>query len=299
MFTRQVLQNFMLAFSILNFFSLSPLHATADFIIFSYDRPMQLYAVLESAEHYLTGVASTTVIYRTSDKRFENGYQLVKKQFPYVQFICQGVNPKADFKLLVLQAFKAGTSHYILFAPDDIIVKNYADLDFCIQKMEEYRAYGFYLRLGTHLDRCYTQSISQPIPPLTSLADNLYAWTFKDGTGDWKYPNNVDMTIYRKKEILDKLEANSYSSPNTMESLLARYQDKVIHRTGLCFGDSVIVNVPVNLIQEDWINAYMHSWTPLQLLELFESGKKIDISKLAGIQNKSCHIDFEFTFIDC
>ena len=40
------------------------INAIADFIIFSYDRPMQLYALLESTEHYLTGIDSTTIICR-------------------------------------------------------------------------------------------------------------------------------------------------------------------------------------------------------------------------------------------
>lgn len=276
----------------------SPLNATADFIIFSYDRPMQLYAVLESAEQYLKGIASTTVIYRTSNNRVEQGYQQVKKQFPSVHFMHQDSTSKSDFKPLVVQACRAGLSSYIFFAPDDIIIKNYADLDFCIKKIEEYGAYGFFLRLGTHLDTCYTMAQPQPLPSLTTLNDNLYQWTFKSGTYDWGYPNNVDMTIYRKNDILQNLEQNSYTNPNTMESRWARNSGTVIHRTGLCFGDSIIVNIPVNRVQDVYQNIHMNSWTPLQLLELFESGKKIDISKLAGIKNKSCHIDFELTFIN-
>jgi hypothetical protein len=83
-----------------------------------------------------------------------------------------------------------------------------------------------------------------------------------------------------------------------MESIFARHPNQVINRSGLCFSNSIIVNIPTNLIQEDWTNTCMHSWTTSQLLELFKSGKKIDISKLANIKNKSCHIDFELTFIE-
>jgi hypothetical protein len=269
-----------------------------DFIIFSYDRPMQLYALLESTEKYLTGIASMTVIYRTSSERFENSYQIVKQQFPYVQYIKQGANPRKDFRHLVLQACNAGSSFYLIFAPDDVIVKNYADLDYCIQKMEEYNAYGFFLRLGTHLEHCYAETKPMPVPPLTYVDNNLCQWTFKDGTGDWRYSNNVDMTLYRKKDILWQLEANTYSSPNTMESCWAGYQKNVVNRKSLCFRDSIIVNIPANLIQEDWHNPCMYSWSTLQLLELFESGFKIDINKLDGIKNKSCHMNYELTFIE-
>lgn len=279
------------------YFCLSTAQANTDFIIFSYDRPMQLYALLESTEHYLTGIASTTVLYRTSDERFARSYGTVQQRFPLVKFIAQSTDPKNDFKPLLLRAFKNGKSPYILFAPDDIIVKNYADLELCIQKMEEYGAYGFFLRLGTHLDTCYAVAKPQPLPPLTTLGDNLCSWKFKDGSLDWGYPNNVDMTIYRKNEIIKNLEASNYTSPNKMESAWASTQGSVSNRKGLCFCDSVIVNIPVNCVQKDYVNNHMNAWTTVQLLEFFETGKKIDITQLKGIKNKSCHINHELTFI--
>ena len=198
-----------------------------------------------------------------------------------------------------MQAFNANTSPYVIFAPDDIIVKNYADLNTCASAMQKYNAYGFFLRLGTHLDRSYSFAQPQPVPPLTPIDNNMLIWTFKDsGTQfDWGYPNNVDMTLYRKSNIQQSLQMHSFSSPNTMEAVWAGSQGSVLHRFGLCFTDSVIVNIPVNCVQQDYSNNQMHSWTPAQLLELFEAGQKIDIEPLAGIQNRSCHINYNLTFI--
>ena len=196
------------------------IHAVADFIIFSYDRPMQLYALLESTEHYLTGIDCTTVIYRTSDIRFAHAYKIVQQRFAHVQFVSQGNNPQGDFKPLLMKALKESKSSYILFAPDDIIVKNYADLQVCAKAMEEYNAYGFFLRLGTHLNASYAYAQPQPIPPLADLNNNLCSWTFADSDSkfDWGYPNNVDMTIYRKSETQTILETKSFTNPYTMEA---------------------------------------------------------------------------------
>ncbi len=94
---------------------------TADFIIFSYDRPMQLYALLESTTNFITGLNDIFVIYRTSDDNYEMGYQIIKEDFPHVHYIKQSDNPQADFKPLTLQAFQAGSADYIVFAVDDII----------------------------------------------------------------------------------------------------------------------------------------------------------------------------------
>ena len=44
--------------------------ARADLIIFSFNRPMQLYALLESVEKYLTGIEETVIIYRAGNERF-------------------------------------------------------------------------------------------------------------------------------------------------------------------------------------------------------------------------------------
>ena len=284
--------------ALVTFFYISNLFAVADFIIFSYDRPMQLYALLESTERYLTGIDSTTIICRSSNKRFTDAYTIVQKRFPDVRFLFQSNNPHEDFKPLVMRSFNENASPYVIFAPDDIIVKNYADLKTCATAAQKHNAYGFFLRLGTHLNASYSFAQPQPIPPLTAIDNNMLIWTFKDSTTkfDWGYPNNVDMTLYLKSDIQQSLQTHSFSSPNTMEASWAGAQGPFLQRTGLCFTDSVIVNIPVNCVQHDYLNNQMHSWTPQQLLELFEAGQKIDIEPLAGIQNKSCHINYDLTF---
>ena len=58
----------------------------ADFVIFSYNRPLQLYAFLESIEKYVAGIGSIQVIYRVSDDSYEEGYKVVKKEFLFGNF---------------------------------------------------------------------------------------------------------------------------------------------------------------------------------------------------------------------
>lgn len=281
--------------------ALTSLHITeikaADFVIFSYDRPIQLYALLESTEQYLKGIEHITVLYRASNSRFEQSYQEVYKQFPTVNFLQQGTNPRQDFKPLFLQACNAGTSNYILFAPDDIIVKNHADLDCCAQVLQTHGAYAFFLRLGTHLNYNYPHKKHSPLPPLQLIDTDLYSWTLCNGTFDWGYPNNVDMTLYRKDTIMHDLSNLSYINPNTLEAAWAGIAGRMLHKTGLCFEHSIVVNIPVNRVQNDYQNNFMNSWNTLELLELFEAGKKIDIQPLSGILNTSSHMEYELTFI--
>lgn len=274
-----------------------PENPQTDLIIFSFDRPLQLYALLESCYYYLQGIANTYVIYRTSNERFSNAYIKVQEQFANVQFLKQGADPASDFKPLVMQAFYSGSSQYILFAVDDIIVKNYADLTVCTRALEACGAYGFFLRLAPHLDYCYPLAQPQPLPPLAKVDTNTFLWIFEEGQLDWGYPNTVDMTIYRKSDIQNDLQTISFRNPNTLEAKWAGKSDKVLTNKGLCFKESIVVNIPINIVQKDCRNRSMFSWTPEELLDIFEQGGKIDFMSLKGMINKSCHIDYVLKFI--
>ena len=71
----------------------------ADLIAFSFDRPMQLYALLESLEYYVNGIQNIYVICRASNDRYRSAYEQVAEAFSRVTFVWQGENPKADFKM--------------------------------------------------------------------------------------------------------------------------------------------------------------------------------------------------------
>ena len=271
---------------------------TVDLVIFSYDRPIQLYALLESIHNNLQGLESTTVIYRSSNDQFTQAYKRLENIFPSTYFMRQGSNPAQDFKPLVLQAFKAGKAPYICFAVDDIIVKERADLQEVTRALANTNAYGFFLRLGTHLTSCYTENKSQPVPPLTPIYSCMNMWTFKDGTHDWGYAHTVDMTIYRKKDIIEDFATIAYTNPNRLEGRWSKNTQKHLNDKGLCYDKAIVVNIPTNLVQDVCNNRHMNAWTTAQLLEKFNNGQKIDISAIQGIRNESCHIDFTLSFIN-
>src|SRR6266849_6026071 len=103
---------------------------SADLIIFSFDRPLQLYALLESLQLYATDIRSTTIIYRTSNDRYNNAFKEVAQQFPHIQLFHQ--QNISDFKTLTVRAIEESTSDYVIFAVDDNIVKDTFSDDECI-----------------------------------------------------------------------------------------------------------------------------------------------------------------------
>lgn len=181
---------------------------------------------------------------------------------------------------------------------DDIIVTDAIDLQRCIEVLQYAGAYGFYFRLGLNLTECYMLNCKQPLPPLTPIAHEIVCWTLGDGKYDWGYPNTVDMTLYKKSDIIDTICSLPYRAPNSLEGAWARQAKLVGNKKGLCFRHSKIVNVPLNLTQQEYVNnRNMQGLSTKEMLELFEKGLKIDSAPLHKIDNKGAHMEYEFSFI--
>lgn len=268
----------------------------ADLVIYSCDRPLQLYALLESVYKYVTGLGEVYVIYRTTQESYAQAYDEIKKDFKEVIFVHQGDKPYEDFQPLTLKAAFGSPHAYIIFAVDDIIVKDFIDLTADIQLLEDNQAYGFYYRLGRNLSYCYALQRDQAQPPFQEVANGVYAWKFCQGECDWGYPNTVDMTLYRKSEIRNFFEAIPYEAPNPLEGKWSWYAPQVINRVGLCHEQSKIVNLPLNRVQNFFDNIHMGG-DPQLLLITFNEGKKIDIDPFFNIANKSAHQEYALTFM--
>jgi hypothetical protein len=274
----------------------------ADMVIFSYNRPMQLYALLESVTLYCKGLGHIQVIYRADDA-FITGYDEVKKTFSQVIFTKQGANPAQDFKPLTLSATFNSPNQYVVFAVDDIMVKDFCDFSDMIATVETVRrsqrvdVYGVYLRMGQNFTECYSERTGQKMPSHTQIKQDMFLWRFADGQHDWHYPNTVDMTLYRKKDIEADLRAMAYENPNKLEGNWADRGHKVMKKYGIFFNYSKMVNVPLNRVQQVWQNRTMNLLTPEELQEQFERGFKIDIRPLFQIKNVAAHMEYTPTFV--
>lgn len=266
----------------------------ADLVIFSYDRPLQLYALLESIDTFVINLDHISVVYRVSNNSFDEGYELVKKRFPTVDYLKQGEKPAADFKPLVLKACFESSSPYVMFAVDDMVVRGTIDLQEGMQLMEKVGAFGVYYRLGRHINYSFMLNRQQAIPPSIKLDDDLYAWQFSQGEGDWQYPNTVDMTLYRKSDIKEFLTTLQYTHPNSLESKWAL--KRKTSGVGLYYEKSKVVNLPLNLVNISE-NRHAALYTTDDLLNKFLQGLKLDIKPLQEYHNSSAHIDIPVSFI--
>ncbi len=268
---------------------------SVDLLVFSYDRPMQLYALLESCELYLTGRTSTTVIYRVSGPAYQAGYDLVQAKFSNVSFVKQQ-NAPHDFKQLVQQyTFEQTSSDYIMFAVDDLFVKAPVNLLDSIDLLEKFSAYTFSLRLSPEINYFYILDKPVRVPLSRQVANGIYQYCFKEGQYDWAYPNSVDMNLYRKNDIKQAILTSSFDNPNRLEGAWAARAN--LNLTGLYFSEAKIVNIPINIVQEAWTLRAMHSYTVQELLTRFMLGQKINLEPIARFKNNSVHANFDISFV--
>lgn len=281
------------------FFAPFFIHAhKADCIVFSYNRPLQLYAFLESVEKYVADIGDVVVIYRASNKSYVQAYEEVQQAYPRVHFVCQNnAAHKADFKPLVLQCLEQSTAEYCLFGVDDSMVKDYFSCAQCIELIEREGAYAFYLRLGRHVDSSYPD-VCHPLPASLQEKDGYLMWNFIDGTCNWNCIHNLDLTLYRKEKVLNDFRDLVFSCPNSLEGEwgTSRYLPAADAR-GICFYDSKMVNIPLNQVQECCYVPNMNYLNARELLVLFNRGMKLALEPLYKINNRSPHIDHIPQFI--
>lgn len=283
---------------IFSFFSLFG----ADIVVCSFNRPLQLYALLESIEQKVVGYDAISVICR-SESDFDQAYKIVEARFPEVAFYYQPPGQSEAFRtfrpmvLGLLYGKYGSSSEYFLFAMDDIIVTDTIDLRAGEQLLNErYDIHGFFYRLGKNITR---HALPRPgrnrIPRLQDLGDDIFCWKFNRATFDWAYPNTLDFTMYRKKEFNNACTGKVYHSPNHLEGVWQSYLPN--NGIGACHGTSKIVNLCINRVNTTHRNPILRECSVDYLNHKFMSGLKIDINSLDKDLVESAHQDVPFTFI--
>ena len=268
----------------------------ADLIVFSYNRPLQLYALLESTYRFMHNLNKIHVLYRVGNNEYNAAYNDLITQFPSVHFVKQGNNPRGDFKPLLLKCFYDTPAKYILFAVDDDIVKDDVDVQECCAALEETNSYCFFLRLGENITKQYGQpTICLTTPPCVEIKKDIFKYWLNDGCyGLWRYPNNVDMTMFKKSDVESFFKHSGYHSPNTLEANWAAQENLQCY--GLFYKTSKMFSLPINTVQEDWVCACEFSYSASDLLKLWQDGYGFNLDQYAHMNCSSSFVSEKPTF---
>jgi hypothetical protein len=238
------------------------LEPKTDLVVFSYDRPMQLYALLESIHARMAHLDTISVIYRTSSPPYDQGYEGVKQAFPSVTYFKQSDRPESDFKPLFLKAAFESPHPYVMLAGDEMVLRESIDLQEGIDQMEKTGAVCVYYRLGKRS------------PLGIRLGKELYAGQFSPEES----PPATEMTLYRKRDLKKVLTTLNYTHPSALASKWAL--QRKANGVGIYYDTPKVVATSPRSKEE--------------LLKKFLDGLKLDIKPLQEYRGESICVDLDF-----
>jgi hypothetical protein len=256
-------------------------------IVFSMDRPMQLFALLESYYMYCEYPVPLLIIYKASDLSYERGYDEVKKYFldREISFI-----KESSFKKDLLTAINGISASHLFFLVDDNIFKSHFSFnDFT--RLPNCENYILSLRLGKNLNYCYTRSLPQSLPAFR-LVDKFLSWDIKKGVSDWNYAFSLDGHVYNRELVFKMSSLIPFKAPNSYEGNMNIFRFLLRKRKGLCYPDSLLLNLCLNRVQNESENISGNIST-VDLLNYWNNNMKIDINFFYNFKNASAHIEVE------
>lgn len=259
---------------------------TADGIVFSKDRPLQLHALLSSYFDRVKNGGKLHVIFRPTSERYARCYEELRREFS---------GRPVDFHLerafrndVIRIVMSIATRSMLFLVDDDVFV---ADVDMAaLARLDPARCIPS-LRLGRSLRFCYTENRRQPLPPFgdppEAMAGETY-WRWRDGAFDWGYPLSIDGHMFSTSEMQAMVTALEFRSPSSLEGALQGFHDCFSDRWGMCCNTSRLVNIPDNRVQDEAANRTAGGDAEA-LLAAWEQGYRVDCGKLYGHRPSGAH----------
>jgi hypothetical protein len=284
-------------------------------IVFSKNRALQLDATLKSLFlHCLDAqILSLKVIYTGSSTMFLEQYELLKNEYPGVEFILQGDFRQDVFNSLSLPnslwgrlALQLGfgydfPNHYILFLVDDNIFIRDFQLKEALEALQNNEdAIGFSLQLGLNISYCYPLDIPLEFPAHQAVTERIIKYHWPDAGDGLNYPLEVSSSIYRLKNIAPLLASLNFSNPNLLEGQMAQKATTyhISHPYLLCYTHSVTFCNPTNKVQNVYANkaGNQPGNSADSLALLFDQGFRINTNLYLNFSPIACHQEIDMQF---
>lgn len=261
-------------------------------LIFSRNRAIQLYALLNSYFKYVQHPCEVIIMYSADEGAQAASYEqlgtlVAAKGWP-VKMIRE-----RNFREDLIHQLEQLQQKQVFFLVDDILFIRPMDLH--DWKNIDTAEYIPSIRLGKNIDYSYAHQHAQPVPALKATDHDLYTWNWMDGEYDWGYPLSVDGNIFSRAEMLALIKSISFKAPNSLERELQRARPFFLQRKGITYGLPRIVNNPCNKVQVE-IDNPSGNVSPEYLLQKWNDGYELDIDKYDAIKTNSVHQELELIF---
>lgn len=260
-------------------------------IVFSKDRPSQLDLFLRSMKFYFKEFNQHTIniLYTYSSNTFKDGYDKLFTLHKYNNI--NYIKETEDFKKHVISLLNPNNPYTVFFV-DDIVFKNEFTLECKQFKLFTLNDDILTLSLRLHPNLTYCYAARHHMIPPNFDSNCIFKWYGQQG--DYGYPMSLDGHFFRTDDIIPIIKVLNFNNPNSFESVLSMYplnRPKMI-----CFEDSVIINNPINKVQN--FNNNVHGDISADYLnDKFLDGYIIDFDDFKGVKNISCHKEMPINLI--
>ena len=266
-------------------------------VIFSKDRALQLYALLESMQLYTSFNYRIIILFKATNTTHKNSYYELIAESKIFSLNIKWINEIGHFKnnlLLILN--KINTRRVFFLTDDDIFIDKF---DFSSCKKFSCDKFIFSLRHYKNITYSYNEKKKINSPKFLKSVVNNKFFEFKwfEGSGEWADPWSVNGHIYCLNEIKILSEILFYSGPNSYEASLKFLNFLVQNKIGVCSKRAKIINNPINITQNEWINR-SGNLTVADYLSVWQEGKKLNILALKGHNPRSTHEVHKLPFIN-
>jgi hypothetical protein len=250
-------------------------------LVFSKDRPMQLFTLLHTYFENARNPAPVTVIYDASNQEYANAYHEVEQLFSGASVSVRFVKERGSFRETLVRELDTIEVDALFFLVDDIIFIRPVDFSL-VQKIDP-RAMVLSLRHSPHLRYSYTGGANVLPPKFSSFPASPDLLTFKwfEGGYEWSDPWSVDGQVLSTAEVRVLTRISQFKAPNSYEVALKAFNGLAENRIGVCFKESKILNLPINRVQSEIPNL-SGSISCAYLLAQWNLGMMIDTKMFAN-----------------
>jgi len=250
-------------------------------VIFSKDRALQLHALLESYLAKVQNPVPVFVIYGASDDGHARAYREVETCFSGGTVPVSFVPDGKGFRETLLSVLGGVRTRSIIFLVDDILFISAVDLTLASTIDPQVEVLS--LRHSPHLRRSYTANVEQPPPAFqpSGIHPEVLRFNWFEQGNEWSDPWSVDGQVLSTAEVRVITRISQFRAPNSYEIALKTFNDMVKDRSGLCYTESKIINLPINRVQAEVANI-SGSISPAYLLEQWNKGLMMDTAMFEG-----------------
>jgi hypothetical protein len=267
-------------------------------IIFSKDRPLQLFALIESMNFRTSFNHRIIIIYKTSAPSYDNAYNQLILETKNFSLNIDWLKETESFKQSIIRALNTVNTKQVFFLTDDNIFINDFDFSICDEFLSD--KYIFSLRHSKNITYSFTENKNFKTPPFfqSKINQNFLEFSWFETQGEWSDPWSIDGHIYQSNEIIILSDIMTYRGPNSYEAALKSFNFLLKNRIGVCSPLSIIINLPVNMSQVEIKTNRTGNVKLQEYLDGWNKKKKLDILSFKSNNLNSTHLEYYLPLID-